>query len=53
MNELTRDKLKEINGGGLNAPMVNAIARGTQLVYNIGVQFGTAIRYLLKGKSCR
>ncbi len=53
MNELTKENLASINGGGINAPMLNAIARSTSLVYNIGVQFGTAVRYLLKGKSCR
>lgn len=53
MMELSKENLREINGGSISAPMLNAIARSTQLVYNIGVQFGTAIRYLLKGKSCR
>ena len=53
MKELDNNNLKEVRGGALNATLLNALARSTELVYNIGTQFGSAIRYLLKGKSCR
>lgn len=53
MNELNRNTLRNIHGGAINATMLNALARGTELIYNIGSQFGSALRYLIKGKACR
>lgn len=51
---MTETELFNIYGGAtqISASLLNAIARGVNSLYNLGRAFGTAIRMIVKGKSC-
>lgn len=53
---LKEEELKKIEGGAVSytsAAFLNAISRGINTCYNLGRTCGTALKYLLKGKSCK
>jgi len=51
--ELTNYELININGGStISAAMINAIARGINVVYSLGRALGSAIRYVFGKKYC-
>ena len=51
--ELTNYELVSINGGNVvSATMINAIARGINVVYSLGRALGSAIRYVFGKKYC-
>ena len=51
---LTNQELYLINGGSttVTAAMLNAIARGVNVLYSLGRAFGSAIRYAIGKKYC-
>ena len=49
---LEKYELAKINGG-FSASLLNAIARLSKTIYDIGYSFGSSIRRLIKGKMCK
>ena len=50
---MTNEELYKINGGAtINASWLNSLARGVEVLYNLGRSFGTAIRMIIKGSQC-
>lgn len=47
-------ELLKKNGGVVNmsSTFLNALSRGIETLYNLGRAFGTAVKYLIKGKKC-
>ncbi len=45
-------ELINIKGGALNASLLNALSRGTEVIYKIGRSFGSTIKMLFSGKRC-
>ena len=52
MKVLSSEELKSINGGGITASLITALARGISTISDLGRQLGTAIRRLANGKIC-
>lgn len=50
--KLTTLELNSINGGGLSATMINAIARGASVIYNVGQALGSALRRFFTKSYC-
>ncbi len=52
-NNMKKEELIEVKGGvGLSAALINAISRGVNTLYNLGVAVGSAIRRAFKKKIC-
>ncbi len=50
---MAKEELINVTGGAaINASWLNAIARGVEVVYNLGRSFGTAVRMIIKGSRC-
>ncbi len=49
MSEL---ELTKINGGSISATYINALARGIQVVYELGRSLGSSIKNLISGRKC-
>ena len=50
---MTNQELVNTTGGSsLNASWLNALARGIEVVYNLGRSLGTAVRMLVKKTKC-
>ena len=45
-------ELYEISGGGISATFLNYLTNAVKVVYNIGQEFGGAIRRIATGKTC-
>jgi hypothetical protein len=41
-----------IGGSSINASWLNALARGIEVVYNLGRSLGTGVRMLVKKTKC-
>ncbi len=52
MKELTKEELKQINGGGISATLVNAFIRGVNTFLDVGRSFGSAIRRIIEKNVC-
>ena len=50
--ELTKEKMKQIDGGGITSAMLNAITKGINTLYELGKQTGSALRRLITNKYC-
>ena len=50
---MNQEELINIQGGGINATMINAIARGITSMYELGRSIGSAIRRIGKKSICR
>ncbi len=53
MRELTKNEMKNINGSGLSAALINAINKGILSIVDIGRYLGSSIRRLVNGNMCR
>lgn len=50
---MTNQELINVVGGAtINASWLNALARGIEVVYNLGRSLGTAIRMIVKKTKC-
>lgn len=49
---MSNKELANIHGGGINASLLNAIARCVTVFYDIGRALGTGIRMAFSKKSC-
>lgn len=50
---MTNQELINVVGGAtINASWLNALARGIEVIYNLGRSFGTAIRMIVKKTKC-
>lgn len=49
---LTNKELNEITGGGISAALLNAIARITNTIYDIGRGLGSSVRRLITKTLC-
>lgn len=50
---MTKEELFEIKGGaGINASLLNAIARCVEALYNLGRAAGTGIKMFFSKSSC-
>ena len=49
---LTDRELMKVEGGGLTATFLNALARCVSTVMNLGKSLGTSIRRIISGKVC-
>ncbi len=50
---MTEQELVNVNGGAtVNATWLNALARGIEVIYNLGRSFGTALRMISKKITC-
>lgn len=47
-----KELINVVGGASINASWLNAVARGIELVYNLGRNLGTAVRMLVKGSRC-
>ena len=50
--KLSKNELLSITGGNLTATMINALARGAGLLFEIGQAIGSAIRRAITKTSC-
>ncbi|MBQ1812963.1 MAG: class IIb bacteriocin, lactobin A/cerein 7B family [Bacilli bacterium] len=50
--ELTKEELKEINGGSIPGALVTSIIRGIGQIYEIGRGIGSAIRRFVTKRFC-
>jgi hypothetical protein len=46
------NELKEINGGGIGATFIGYLTDALKAVYNIGQEFGGAVRRIATGNTC-
>lgn len=51
--ELNNTELMSINGGGVTASYLNALARIYTTVLNVGQTLGSALRRAVNGKYCK
>ncbi len=49
---MTNEELLNVQGGSISASLLNAIARGAEVLYNIGSSLGKCIRLFISGKKC-
>jgi uncharacterized protein related to proFAR isomerase len=49
---MSNKDLSKIQGGGVNASLLNAIARCVTVFYDLGRALGTGIRMAIGKKSC-
>ena len=49
---MSNKDLSKIQGGGINASLLNAIARCVTVFYDLGRALGTGIRMAIGKKSC-
>lgn len=50
--KLKDNELHEINGGGIGATFINYLTDAFKAIYNIGQEFGGAVRRIATGKTC-
>lgn len=50
--ELTKEKMKQIDGGGITSAMINAVTKAVNTLYELGRQTGSALRRIVKNKYC-
>ena len=50
--ELNKEKMKQIEGGGITSAMMNAISKAVNTLYELGRQTGSAIRRMIKNTYC-
>ncbi len=50
--ELTKEELKEINGGGISGAIITSIIKGIGLIYEIGRGIGSSIRRIVARRFC-
>lgn len=50
--ELKKEQMKYICGGAITSAMLNAITKAVNTIYEFGVQVGSSLRRLIKGKYC-
>ena len=50
--ELTKEKMKQVEGGGITSAMLNAISKAVNTLYELGRQTGSALRRMIKNKYC-
>lgn len=49
---MSNKELSQIQGGGINATLLNAVARCVSVFYDLGRALGTGIRIAFGKKSC-
>lgn len=49
---MTRDELKNIQGGAISGNFLNYLSKIITTIFDIGRSVGSAINYLKKGKTC-
>jgi bacteriocin-like protein len=49
---MSNKELSQIQGGGINATLLNAVARCVSVFYDLGRALGTGIRMAFGKKSC-
>lgn len=49
---MSNNELMKIYGGGINASLINSVARLFNVVLNIGRNIGSALNYFNNGRSC-
>lgn len=49
---MSKEELTLVIGGGVNATLINAIARSIDAAYSLGRALGSALHRLTKGKVC-
>lgn len=51
---MSNTELLNVRGGSvsISATMLNAIARGAEVIYNIGTSLGKCIKLFIAGKKC-
>lgn len=49
---MSNKELSKIQGGGINATLLNAVARCISVFYDLGRALGTGIRMAFGKKSC-
>ncbi len=53
MDQLSKTELVQVVGGfSINGTVINALARGIEVVLDVGRSFGTAIRRWQEGRLC-
>ena len=50
--ELNKEKMKEINGGGITSAMINAITKAVNALYELGKATGSALKRIINNKHC-
>lgn len=51
-SRMKKEELLKVKGGTISAAILNAISRGINTIYNLGVAAGSAIRRATKKKIC-
>ena len=52
MNELTKEQLKQIEGGAISGTLINALIRGVNSILDLGRSLGSAIRRISENNVC-
>lgn len=50
--KLTKDELLKVSGGSITTTMINALARGVGVIFEIGQALGSAIRRAITKTTC-
>lgn len=50
--ELKQSEMEIINGGAISSPVLNAITKAINALYELGRQTGSTIRRLVKNQYC-
>ncbi len=52
VENLTKDELKNIDGGSLTGTLISAFTSGVKTLFDIGKSLGNSIRRIAEGKLC-
>lgn len=52
MRKLNKQELVQVTGGSITASFLNAMARGFDIVLEVGRSLGSALRRIFSGKKC-
>ncbi len=52
LKELPDSEIKRIYGGDINSPIINALNKSVEIIYNLGVELGSGLRRLFTGDYC-
>ncbi len=50
--ELSREELKEINGGSISGAIITSVIKGIAKIYEIGRGIGSSIRRIITKRFC-
>ena len=51
--ELSKEKMKEINGGAITSAMINALNKAINTIYELGKATGSALRRIVNKSYCK